>query len=434
MISDINKIKMEKYILNVLKEAEKDFDNLKLTPYDYEAFLYLCMIAIQIGYRKDKWDQIGYRICYEIKQNIENYHYYKQNIGMLSGFGYTCFAVECYSKSSGRLKNFSKSLHKLLLEELKRMAISQQYGYSNVRSGDFDSISGISGVLYYLMDYTLCEDKELYTNAVACATDYLIGLTGMKEYKNQEIFNFHICSENQFLSMEKKQYPDGNINFGMAHGMIGPLTALARAYGMGVQRKGMEPAIELLFNLYKEFEVCEEGGSYWPGQLSYDEYQQSYVKPESIHYASSWCYGNAGILGGMITAAHSLKNSVLETELKNKLHVALNKRTKELYLISPSLCHGFAGVLAHKMLLIDPTMERKHKNNEVDNFIERIINLSERNTHEAIKYPDKIVTEDGRLEGYIGEYSLLNGVVGISAVFAEILYGIVDYRKLMLIG
>ena len=64
----------------------------------------------------------------------------------------------------------------------------------------------------------------------------------------------------------------------------------------------------------------------------------------------------------------------------------------------------------------------------------RIIKLSNDNSQIAKDNPNKIENEDGRLEGYLGDYSILNGVTGIIAVFSELLYNIDDYRKILLIG
>ena len=60
--------------------------------------------------------------------------------------------------------------------------------------------------------------------------------------------------------------------------------------------------------------------------------------------------------------------------------------------------------------------------------------IRDRNTVLAIRNPEEIENEYGRLEGFIGDYSFLNGVTGIVAVLCELLYGFDDYRKILLIS
>ena len=70
----------------------------------------------------------------------------------------------------------------------------------------------------------------------------------------------------------------------------------------------------------------------------------------------------------------------------------------------------------------------------VETHVKEIIRLSEYSTKIAELFPDQIENDEGHLEGYIGEYSLLNGVTGIVACFAELFYGVTEYRKLLMIG
>ena len=66
--------------------------------------------------------------------------------------------------------------------------------------------------------------------------------------------------------------------------------------------------------------------------------------------------------------------------------------------------------------------------------VKKIIDISEKNTTLAISNPEDIENEYGRLEGFIGDYSFLNGVTGIVGVLCELLYGFNNYRKILLIS
>ena len=64
------------------------------------------------------------------------------------------------------------------------------------------------------------------------------------------------------------------LDFGMAHGIIGPLLVIAKARSLGVQVDGIENAIQILKTLYQEYTlVSEKGILKFPIQLSMGEYQ-----------------------------------------------------------------------------------------------------------------------------------------------------------------
>ncbi len=443
----MNKIRMnvkesaETYVDKVFKSVEQSYDEKTLNFLNYANMIYLSSIGISLGKNTQKWDEIGYKLCYEMKGYIENYHPHKASIGMHSGFGYTCFAVEQYSKASGRLKSFSASLHKLFLEEAFERSNQYKLKYDRTNSNDFDSISGVSGWLYYLLDYDKCEDKELYQKSISAMIGYLTELTNMHDYKDGRAYNFHIPREELFLDTEKERNPNGIYNFGMSHGIVAPMLALSKAYAKGFESESVKQAVDIIYKFYKDFEIDTGDTIYWPAQLSYDDYIENTVG-DSKHFASSWCYGNSGVLMGLIMTAENMGWKEEQKLWQAKLEKVLHRGIENYYLASPALCHGFSGVLATRLF------SKRGLSEEIDDFdgesgmeieyleeaIQKIIEVSEQNTDLAIRHPEEIENEDGRLEGYIGEYTLLNGVTGIVAVFCELLYGLDDYRKILLIS
>ena len=274
---------VKSYIKKALDKAEKEFEsNVSDSMYIYDYLLLSC-IAMEINYRYEKWEEIGYRVCLTVKEYVERYGIHRENYSMISGYGYVCFCVNYYSKVTGRLKNFSSNLNMLLMEGVYEKLHNSSYDFTQTECNDYDCISGIAGNLYYLLDCGRLP-KELYKKSIYEMIDYLVKLTGKHEYKGTEVYNFHIKPEKQFLDIEKKEFPNGNFNFGMSHGMVAPLTALSKAYARGYNDIEVKDAIVRLKKFYDEFRIEENGIWYWPSQLSYESFLKKKVRHDEIQY------------------------------------------------------------------------------------------------------------------------------------------------------
>lgn len=262
---------VEEYLIKAFQTIDNSYEKGNINPNYFADIIYLSSIAIKLEIDKEKWEEIGFNLCYELKRCIEIYKIHRGNTAMISGFGYICFAVKCYAEATGRLDKFSQSLHALLVDEAAQKPVFNRYTWRDTKSGDFDCISGAAGLLLYLLS---CEDKinhSIYADTINKVSDYLINLTGKHIYLDQEVYNFHIPSTMLYLDEEKRKFPNGNFNFGMAHGMIGPLVALSSAYYRGHNRPHLLASIKKLFEFYKDFSVEIEENIYWPGQLPYED-------------------------------------------------------------------------------------------------------------------------------------------------------------------
>lgn len=103
--SDI-KGKMENFIDDVYRNIERKYDKGILNPIYYSDILLLISEGYCLLENKQKWEKIGYDICKAIKQDLESYGVGENDTAMISGFGYTCFAVSQYCKRTGNLTRF----------------------------------------------------------------------------------------------------------------------------------------------------------------------------------------------------------------------------------------------------------------------------------------------------------------------------------------
>lgn len=98
----------------------------------------------------------------------------------------------------------------------------------------------------------------------------MIALTNTHEYKGNEVIGFHITNEEQFREDEKEDYPDGNFNFGISHGMLGPLISLTKAHKLGYNTTGINHAINKLFSMYEVYKTYCNEIPVCPTQLPYN--------------------------------------------------------------------------------------------------------------------------------------------------------------------
>lgn len=296
---------------------------------------------------RDKWEEIGYSVCTGIKEELVTNGIHHSALGMLGGLGIQAFAVNLYSKQTRNLPVFANFLNQLLLNEAAEKAeMLLQSNANNTSALDYDAIGGISGNLHYLLDFEWDIESE---NKIKRLAEYLVSLTHCCEYKGHEVLNFYISYENLFQSLQD-EFPNGNFNFGLSHGMIGPLIALCKAWAKGVRTDDMDEAIEIIFRIYETFYVKRNGVVVWPAGLSYEAYLSGSCTDKDVQKSrASWCYGNVGIARGLQLAATYLEDKLRVKKYGEYLAAMIDQPVENFRLSNPCLCHGYASVMAIAM-------------------------------------------------------------------------------------
>src|SRR5690606_33605046 len=88
----------------------------------------------------------------------------------------------------------------------------------------------------------------------------------------------------------------GQLNFGLAHGVPGPLALLSLAWSAGFRVPGQDEAIETMADWLLDWrEYDESGRPYWTSYISLGCYTGRGELPAPPPARPSWCYGAAGI-------------------------------------------------------------------------------------------------------------------------------------------
>jgi lantibiotic biosynthesis protein len=139
--------------------------------------------------------------------------------------------------------------------------------------------------------------------------------------------------------------PGGHGNFGMAHGIAGPLALLALAARHGITVPGQTEAIDRICNWLDTWRQPGPAGPWWPAWITVAELRDG--KPSRPGPGRpSWCYGTPGIARALQLAALARNDKARQAGAENALARCVTDPDQTALLSDPGLCHGWAGTTA----------------------------------------------------------------------------------------
>ncbi|MFJ2114655.1 lanthionine synthetase C family protein, partial [Streptomyces sp. NPDC087850] len=200
---------------------------------------------------------------------------------------------------------------------------------------EYDVLHGLTGIGAYFLRSAPGSD------ALGAVLAYLVRLTRPLLIDDQTVPGWW-CSHDPHVG-QSYAFPGGHANFGVAHGIAGPLALLAHAARRGITVEGHTDAMDVITRWLDDWRQEGEPGGWWPQWITLKELvsgrttQPGPARP-------SWCYGTPGIAraGQLATIANgdTRNQQYFEGTLSNCL--ADPVQTNQL--IDTSLCHGWAGV------------------------------------------------------------------------------------------
>ncbi len=410
-INEDNKKFVDEFIRDFLRRMETLEDVKKYTK--AEIVLYISEI-LGTKYESESLIKLCNNLIEELVNEIEENKL--QIRGIFSDLGVFAFAVNNIHKKTKDLENLTVNLNEILLDYGNSIVSIQKL--RKVSMGDYDCISGVSGILYYLLDTDINKlDKEKLNNLI----EYLIWLTGTHEYRGHEVINFHIENEMLFRDDERDEFKNGNINFGLAHGMSGVLAALLKLYEMEFYdgKDTLLNAIDTIFNLYEEFENIVEGIPHYPRQLDFGNYINN-IKDENYNNGS-WCYGNISNVLVLFKGSKLLNWKNRYLKYNDYLKNIINQDIRGYLLGLSVLCHGYASIISEQLSLYEETKDETFIRT-VDRNLKATINsyLSNNKYYSELENID-LNSEDALIDiqGHKDDFTLLCGMGGI---FLSMLY------------
>lgn len=150
--------------------------------------------------------------------------------------------------------------------------------------------------------------------------------------------------------------------------MAAALSVLSISKKMGISLKGQEKAIKQICDIYMQsYAEMPDGRVYWPSSLTGDDYIHLNNLSPVVHLRLSWCYGAVAILHSLYLAAQALENQELVFWTLEKAKIFSKTSLEYTQLSSPTICHGYAG-----LLLTFEAFYRDTNDNVFSNMIETL--------------------------------------------------------------
>lgn len=262
--------------------------------------------------------------------------------GLFSGLSGMAFSAWQLSRQGTRYRRLLSSLDQEIAAQSLPLAdsVRAQHG---VNVGDFDVISGLSGIGAYL----LCRRHEPGVEAaLSGVVQALLHLGGEED----GVPRWHTPIQHLWDEEVQKLYPHGNLNCGLAHGIPGPLAFLALAHRAGVESPGLPEGIARLADWLCQNRLDDSWGVNWPTATPLVETEGRLEAPPAAATAEgtsrcAWCYGSPGIARALWLAGEALDRDEYRDLAVAAMEAIFRRPIMERRIDSPTFCHGIAGLL-----------------------------------------------------------------------------------------
>jgi len=205
---------------------------------------------------------------------------------------------------------------------------------------EFDTIRGLAGVGAYLLHH------DPGGTALRAVLDYLVQLTQPMTIDGEAVPGW--WTRTGPTGRDEDEFPGGHGNFGLAHGICGPLALLALSLRCGIVVNGQREAIETICAWLDSWRIHTSTWHHWPYMITRNELDS---RPTQVQHSGatrrpSWCYGTAGIARTVHLAALAVGDATRRRLAEDALISALTDQAQDALVGDASLCHGYAG-LAH---------------------------------------------------------------------------------------
>ncbi|MGW1032300.1 lanthionine synthetase C family protein [Streptomyces antibioticus] len=160
-------------------------------------------------------------------------------------------------------------------------------------------------------------------------------------------------------------WPTGHGNFGMAHGVAGPIALLALSARAGHSVAGRHQALIHCCRLLETRAHClRNGATAWPETLTIDGWADRSIMPRRPG-RPSWCYGTPGIARALQLAAIACSRAAARRLAEDALTTCATDPEQIARIDNATVCHGWAGLCL--------TMDRAAADTTPDSALRRVL-------------------------------------------------------------
>jgi len=196
--------------------------------------------------------------------------------------------------------------------------------------GAYDLIDGLAGIGAYAL-------ARWPRPAAAACLDGVVERLAARARRDGDGVHWW-TGPDQLIGPRARQYPDGGVDLGMAHGIAGLIPLLARAHTLGAHPRAVRSMLDGTVRWLLAHLIETPAGHTAPGFVARD------TAPVPARMA--WCYGDPGVAMALLLAGRDAGEPAW-TRAGTELALAAAARTPaEAGVSDAGICHGSAG-LAH---------------------------------------------------------------------------------------
>lgn len=278
------------------------------------------------------WDALGHVFLAQGVSALESAG--STYAGLFAGLSGFAFALEALSRHGDRYQNALAAVDELLAPQASKLAARLDTAEHGLPVSAFDVVSGASGVVAYL----------LRRDSLGVLPDLLTALVRLAE-PSRGVPRWATPPELLPSESQRRVYPTGQLNCGLAHGVPGPLAALSLALQTGHEVPGQREAVDTLAQWLLSLRVEGTWGVGWPDAVPLTAAGRQGLGGASGATRDAWCYGTPGVARSLWLAGEALADDDLRRAATEGMTSALRRSAALHHLISPTYCHGVAGLL-----------------------------------------------------------------------------------------
>ncbi|NSC25263.1 lanthionine synthetase [Streptomyces albus subsp. chlorinus] len=211
-----------------------------------------------------------------------------------------------------------------------------------------DVLSGLSGVARHLLHRRAGhgqagEAGETNEAALRAALSSLADLRTPLHVAGAEVPGWWYGATSRTRVAE--EFADGQANFGLAHGVPGPLGLLSLAWSEGFRVAGQAEAITAMAEWLLEWREYDEAGPYWTPYVPLRYYADRHGHGTPRPARPSWCYGATGTARALEMAGRALDRPEWTRAGLEAVAAMLRRPAEGWGIDDHALCHGWSGVL-----------------------------------------------------------------------------------------
>ncbi len=364
-------------------------------------FAELNKIYPNIGYDKVAHKYLSLIVKFLNKSNNTNLSLW----GGLCGIG---LAAVCMSNNFLRYNSFLKSVNDVIVsfvdEKLKFLKTVPE-----LKEEYYDVMYGLSGIANYHMLFLNSQEMIIRLKLIV---EYFISLCKDKLIDNRYYPGFTLDTTSSiFIQNKQSKY---YINLGLSHGITGILLVLVKSYMKGICLNGHVQAIKYLKDIIlNNYIVNATNRKYWPASVRFYNNSNKMMYEEG-YTRDAWCYGTPGVAYVMLKTSDMLDDKYLRTIATNAMLDSLKYQDGA---ISPTFCHGYAGLLYLANKFYMSTKFAKFKVCQ-EKLVHKILAFYDSKNIFGFKDIDIVNSE----KCYIDDFGLLSGSIGIMLSLMAIYY------------